>query len=168
MPEPKTRKKARRPVRFVKSAPPGKRAPKRAKARKPAARSSAVQRRTRARKEAEQGLPGWSELSGSDTGRSRQELGGFFATVSTLRLALMIVAAAALLTMYVGHVYATSELLAEVDTLRRQNLELHLERNQVKAAFDRISSPARISSRARQLGLVEVVPAGTPIRLDRR
>lgn len=77
----------------------------------------------------------------------------------------MIMAVSAVVTLYVGHVYATADLLGEVDTLRRENLELHLERNQVKAAYDRASSPSRITARARALGLVEAVPSGSPIRL---
>ena len=80
----------------------------------------------------------------------------------------MIVAAAALITLYIGHVYATSALLAEVDERRRENLELHLEHNQVKAAFDRATSPTTIVTRARVLGLEELVPAGAVVNLDRR
>ncbi|MFT5141516.1 MAG: hypothetical protein ACI80V_002775 [Rhodothermales bacterium] len=114
-------------------------------------------------------MPGWGELSGDRSARGgRDDWGGVFATVSTLRLALMIIAAAAVVTLYVGHVFSTSALLGEVDALRRENLELHLAHNQVKATFDRASGPARIAARARDLGLVEAVPSGTPIRLDLR
>ena len=170
MPEPRTRKKARRPVRFVKTTPPGRRSAKRPNPpRGSSPRPSTVQKRAAARAAAVTELPGWHELSGSDSGSARKnQLGGLFATVSTLRAALVIIAVAAVVLLYVGHVYATSSLLAEVDALRRQNLELHLERNQAKAAFDRASSPARIAARARALGLVETVPAGTPLQISGR
>lgn len=114
-------------------------------------------------------LPDWRDLSGGKAGRkSGPEMGGVFAAASTLRLALLIIAAAAIVTLYVGHVYATSELLAEVESLRRENLELYLKHNQIKADFDRVSGPATIAGRARTLGLVEAVPSGQPIRLDLR
>ena len=114
-------------------------------------------------------LPDWRDLSGGKAGRSlKPDMGGVFAAVSTLRMALLIIASAAIVTLYVGHVYATAELLGEVDSLRRENLELYLKHNQIKADFDRVSGPATIAGRARTLGLVEAMPTGQPIRLDLR
>lgn len=168
MPTSKPKKKTNRPVRFVKSSQPGRRAPKRVVAKRAKSREASASPR-RSRSISEDTLPRWRDLS-SDTGQGapRSSADGLFEAVSTLRLALMIIAAAAMVTLYVGHVYATSELLTEVDQLRRDNLELHLRHNQVKADFDRVSGPATIASRARILGLVEAIPTGHPINLDLR
>ncbi|NNE71352.1 MAG: hypothetical protein HKN29_13445 [Rhodothermales bacterium] len=169
MPTSKPRKGAARPVRFVKSSSPGRRAPKRAVAKRAQSRTATVSPRRRSKAADADGLPRWQDLSSTPASRgAHAQAGGLFAAVSTLRLALLIIATAALVTLYVGHVYATSELLAEVDQLRRENLDLHLRHNQVKADFDRASGPATIAARARTLGLVEAVPSGHPINLDLR
>lgn len=117
----------------------------------------------------EEFIPGWKDLEkGNGRQLSRPEWGGMFAAIPTLRMVLMIIAAAAVVTLYVGHVYATSALLADVDSLRRENLELHLELNQVKGTFDRAAGPSVIAARARQQGLFEAAPQGSPINIARR
>lgn len=177
MPVPKSRKKtAARPVRFVKSPQPERRAPKRAVAKRAVSKrakarpASAPRKPRRASRTVDtENLPGWSDLSRGKASKGlRPEWDGLFAAVPTLRLALMIIATAAIVTLYVGHVYATTNLLTEVEQLRSDNLDLHLTHNQVKADFDRVSSPARIAQRARGLGLVEAVPTGTPINPELR
>jgi hypothetical protein len=160
MAQPKTKRKTPRTVRFVKTPEPGRRAPKR-KVRA-AARPSVVRRR-RVVTSSEK-LPGWADLEVGKGHPSRDpEWSGTFAAIPILRLALVIMAIAAVFTLYVGHVHATSELLTSVNRLRSENLELYLERNLVKGSFDRASAPALISGRARALGLVEAVPKGAPI-----
>ncbi len=79
---------------------------------------------------------------------------------------MLILAVAALVTLYVGHVHASQNLLTEVQQLRRENLNLHLKYNRLKGSFDEVASPARIYARAHDLGLVEDVTYGPNIRLD--
>lgn len=78
---------------------------------------------------------------------------------------LWTLAAAAALTLYVGHVHATRALLADVQTVQRTNLRLHLKVNRLKGEYDRQTGPAVIRPRARALGLVEDYHFGPTIRL---
>ncbi len=164
MAQPKIKKKTRSSVRFVKT--PEARARKRKRSPSRAAvRPSVVRRRRRA--VAEGGLPNWADLEAGDGKSSRApEWSGAFATVPILRLVVVILSIAAVFTVYVGHVHATTDLLTEVDRLRSENLELHLDRNLVKGSFDRASGPGVIATRARALGLVEVVPTGSPVTIS--
>lgn len=114
-------------------------------------------------------LPGWKDLADQN---NRRALGGsrsrsFLERVSTLRFALVILGLAALGTLYVGHVYATQELLAELQHARNENVRLHLKHNRLKGSFDRVTGPAVIHRRARELGLRESVVYGPTIQVQR-
>lgn len=113
-------------------------------------------------------LPGWSDLAKGKNERvlNRPQGVGFMARVSTLRFALLIFAIAAAFTVYVGHVYATQDLLTAVQEARKENQRLHMHYNQRKAAFDQATSPTVIYRRARALGLEEQVAYGPTIRLN--
>ena len=111
-------------------------------------------------------LPGWNELVTAN----QRALGGgrratFLERISTTRFALLIVALAILFTMYVGHVHATQDLLADVQQLRRENLQLHLKYNRLKGEFDQMVGPSVIYERARELGLEENAVYGPTIDL---
>ncbi len=112
-------------------------------------------------------LPGWSELSNAN---KRQPAGNRGATIlariPTMRFALLIIVLAGLFTTYIGHVHATQDLLADVQQLRRTNLELHLKYNRLKGDFDRMVGPGVIYERASQLGLVEDVTYGPTIEVN--
>jgi len=114
-------------------------------------------------------LPGWVDLvSGKKNSRRtvRPHGNAFLETISTTRIALLIVAVAAVFTLYVGHVHATQELLADVQQQRRNNLQLHLKYNRLKGAFDRATGPSVIYERARALGLEEGIAYGPSIQLE--
>ncbi len=113
-------------------------------------------------------LPGWGDLARGKNERvpSRPRPTGFMAQVSTLRFALLLFAMAAAFTVYVGHVYATQDLLAAVQEARKENQRLHMRYNQRKAAFDQATSPTVIYRRARALGLEEDVAYGPTIHLN--
>lgn len=129
-------------------------------------RSNAV-RRTQRRRPAET-LPGWNDLASANRRRARRDTRHpFLERVSTTRFAVLIVGAAFLITLYVGHVHATQGLLAEVQQERRENLRLHLKHNRLKGEFDRMVGPAVIYHRARALGLVEESAFGPPIEIER-
>ena len=69
------------------------------------------------------------------------------------RLSILLVAACALFTLYVGHIYATQALVEDVQGLRKENLRLVLKHNRLRGEFDRMTSPAVILDRAAALGL---------------
>ena len=112
-------------------------------------------------------LPGWNELAKANQrlqGSGRR--GTFLERISTTRFALLIGAIALLFTMYVGHVHATQELLAHVQQLRRENLQLHLKYNRLKGEFDQMVGPSVIYDRAHKLGLEEDAVYGPTIEID--
>ena len=129
-------------------------------------RSNTV-RRTQRRSPSE-ALPGWTDLASANRRKARRDTRHpLLERVSTTRFAVLIVGIAVLITLYVGHVHATQDLLAEVQQQRRENLRLHLKHNRLKGEFDRMVGPAVIYYRARTLGLVEEPAFGPPIEIDR-
>ena len=128
-------------------------------AARPASRTgrTANRRRTRSAKAVPPAkLPAWSDLS---TGKANVKLQkraakpGLVDGVPTLRFAVLLVAACALFTLYVGHVYATQELVAEVQQLQKERLRLVLKHNRLRGEFDRMTAPSVILDRAAALGL---------------
>lgn len=102
-------------------------------------------------------LPGWSDLAAKQSGvvrrTERAARPSLVDGVPTLRFAVLLVAACALFTLYIGHIYATQALAAEVQQLRKENGRLVLKRNRLSGEFDRMTSPAVILDRAAELGL---------------
>ena len=138
-PKPATKKRA--PVARPKQA----RAKQRATSRKPRPASGAK-------------LPSWSDLAGKKNKATKKKnmkgvKPGLVEGVPTLRFAVLLVAACALFTLYVGHVYATQALVSDVQALRKDNLRLVLKHNRLRGEFDRMTSPAVILERAEALGL---------------
>ena len=106
--------------------------------------------------------PSWTALE-KDNARKRRKRNAqttFIGSLSTVRFVLGVLAVAIVFTLYVGHIYATQELVQEVERLSRQRLELDLEYNRVRGQFDRVTGHDDIWERARDLGLREAVPTG--------
>ncbi len=130
-----------------------------------AKRRPSPSRRTR-RRSSPDALPEWKDLTGANKRKARRDRGHpALEQVSTTRFAALIVAVAVLITLYVGHVHATQDLLAQVQQQRQENLRLHLKHNRLKGEFDRMVGPAVIYNRARVLGLVEEPSFGPPIEI---
>lgn len=129
-------------------------------------RGDAVRRRTGSSKPDR--LPGWRDLSESNDRelRGKGQHWTLVDAIPTFRLAAAILAFGVVTTLYVGHVLATQDLMARAESLRRENLALHLRSNRVKGAFDQASGPAVIYERARALGLTQQIPNGPVIVLD--
>ena len=113
-------------------------------------------------------LPAWKDLDQpkNKKAKSRKQAKGseaFLATVSTARLALVIVASALILALYVGHVLATQEVLADLEQERKTNLRLQLELNQLEGRFERLTAPDEIYRRALVLGLEEGTDFGPSV-----
>ncbi len=114
-------------------------------------------------------LPGWDALAAGavepEAGAARTA--GLFDRVSTGRFALLVLAFAAAVLLYVGHVQATQATLGELQSLRRDNLRLHLKYNRLKGEFDHATGPTVIYERARALGLEEGIVYGPAITVER-
>lgn len=112
--------------------------------------------------------PGWEDLLTDNRSRkaSLKTPEGRLAAMSTARVALVILAVAGLFTLYVGHIYATQDVLADVQRLRTERMELYLKKNQLSSAWNRATAPDVIHDRARELGFRESVPQGEPIVVE--
>jgi hypothetical protein len=113
--------------------------------------------------------PGWEDLIAADN--SRLEDGpaepAFLGTISTLRFVLGVLAVAGVFTLYVGHVYATQDLLADVQRARKENLTLQLQLNRTRGLYHAATGPGIIYERAEELGLEERMISGPPIVIPR-
>ena len=111
-------------------------------------------------------LPGWTDLETPKNRRRTETDGAFLEHVSTVRFALAILAVAALFTLYVGHVHATTDLYNQLQQARKENQQLHLKHNRLQGAYDRRTGPSVIYERARELGLQESLTYGPPITVE--
>ena len=107
-----------------------------------------TQTQTAKRSQTRHDLPNWRDLATSnERAPSRSRLGAHIDQVSTVRFGLLLLAVAAVFTLYIGHVYATQDVLVELQQASRANLRLHLKRNQLKGDFDRATCPAVVCAR---------------------
>lgn len=117
------------------------------------------------------GLPGWSDLGAKApkaSGKKARSKGRarFLDAAPSLRFGIYTFLACIAVTLYVGHVYATQATLAELQSVRRDNLRLHLTHERLQGAYDRMTGPDQILDRAAALGLEEGIAYGPVIRLD--
>ena len=117
------------------------------------------------------GLPGWSDLGARGPAKTSKKARAngrvrFLDTAPSLRFGVYTLLACVLMTLYVGHVYATQATLAELQQVQRENLRLHLTHERLQGAFDRMTGPDQILGRAATLGLEEGIAYGPVIRLD--
>lgn len=112
--------------------------------------------------------PGWEDLLTDNRSKaaSLKTPEGRLAAMSTARVALGILAVAGLFTLYVGHIYATQDVLADVQRLRTEKMELYLKKNQLSSAWNRATAPHVINDRARELGFRESIPQGETIFVE--
>lgn len=101
--------------------------------------------------------PGWNDLKTSENGRTGSKFkdGKLLSTLSTVKTSLGILAAAALMSLYVGHVQATQELVNDVYQARKENLSLSTLLDKKLGEYDSKIGPAMIYPRAYELGLKE-------------
>lgn len=112
-----------------------------------------------------QNLPGWEHLGGVAPARSRGRTERVLSRVSTARFLFYVFLFSAASITYVNHVYATQELLTQLEQVRREHQQLHLRLNRLKATFDAATAPALVIPRARDLGLEETAGYGPEIQL---
>ena len=101
--------------------------------------------------------PGWKDLKTAENGRIDSKLkdGQLLSTLSTVKTSLGILAAAVLMSLYVGHVQATQDLVNEVYQARKENLSLSTFLDKKQGEYNSKIGPAAIYPRAYELGLKE-------------
>ncbi len=78
------------------------------------------------------------------------------ARIPTLHFALIIFLLAGILTMYIGQIHRSQDLLDQINTQRRENVRLHLQHNRFVSDLNATIGPSVIHQRASELGLKEV------------
>jgi hypothetical protein len=113
-------------------------------------------------------MPDWSTLSGSiqvkghPVSKTKKGIG---TTMSLPRFWGWLWLIAAGYILYVGHVQATKGTYNQVQQLQRENLDLNLRYNQLKAELDGATGPKVIYNRATALGLEEGYAYGPTIHI---
>jgi len=112
-------------------------------------------------------LPGWKDLSDDNDRDTRATRGrDYLERITTTQFLTWLFALLLGAVLYVGHVHATQQLVADLETARQQNLQLHLQHSRLKGDFDRITGPSVIHERAQALGLRRGAGAvGPPIEV---
>ncbi len=75
------------------------------------------------------------------------------ARIPTLYFGMVIFFIAGVLTIYIGHIHRTQDLLGEISIQRRENVRLHLQHNRLVADFNASIGPSVIYERGADLGL---------------
>ncbi len=132
------------------------------------------------------GLPGWADLPASPPSRltgtaTRAKAGAKKASteaarkvrrarpldaVPSLRFGLTTLLVCVVLTLFLGHAYATRATLDALQEARRENERLRLTHQRLQGDVDRMTGPRAVLGRAAALGLDEGVAYGPTIRLD--
>jgi hypothetical protein len=85
--------------------------------------------------------------------------------MSTARFVVIILAVATLFTLYVGHVFATQDLLTDVQQLRNEQLALEMTFDKLEGEYHRVTGPEEVFAAARDLGLQDQLQEGPPIQI---
>ncbi len=85
--------------------------------------------------------------------------------VPSLRFGLMTLAVCLVLTLFLGHAYATRATLDALQDARRDNERLRLTHQRLQGDVDQMTGPSAVMRRAGSLGLEEGVAYGPTIRL---
>ena len=159
-------------------------APKKAPARRAPSKSASA-RKTRRR--GSDALPSWSDLPATTgpslhdhAARARagakkasqkaadkvRQRGRALDAVPSLRFGLLTLAVCVVLTLFLGHAYATRATLDALQDARRENERLRLTHQRLQGDADRMTDPSTVMRRAASLGLEEGVAYGPTIRLS--
>ena len=130
-------------------------------------------------------LPGWTDLPASPpsklAGQAKRAKAGAkkaqkeaaktirrarpLDAVPSLRFGLTTLAVCVVLTLFLGHAYATRATLDALQDARRENERLRLTHQRLQGDVDRMTGPSAVMNRAASLGLEEGVAYGPTIRL---
>ena len=115
-------------------------------------------------------LPEWKDLVPKTKNRriksaTRKKVDSFIDGISTAKFAAVLLIASLAAGIYVRHVFSTQETLSQLEQMRRENLQLQLQYNQLKGAVSQGLSQNEIYQRARVLGLEPGVEFGATIQV---
>ena len=130
-------------------------------------------------------LPGWTDLPASPPskltgGAKRARAGAKKASaeaakkvrrarpldaVPSLRFGITTLLVCLVITLFLGHAYATRATLDALQDARRDNERLRLTHQRLQGDVDRMTGPRAVLGRAASLGLEEGVAYGPTIRL---
>ena len=130
-------------------------------------------------------LPGWTDLPetppSSFTKRAKRASAGAkkasveaarkarkarpLDAVPSFRFGLITLAVCVVLTLFLGHAYATRATLDALQDARRENERLRLTNQRLQGDVDRMTGPRAVLGRAAGLGLEEGIAYGPTIRL---
>ena len=85
--------------------------------------------------------------------------------VPSLRFGVVTLVVCLVLTLFLGHAYATRATLDALQDARRENERLRLTHQRLQGDVDRMTGPSAVMGRAGSLGLEEGVAYGPTIRL---
>ena len=85
--------------------------------------------------------------------------------VPSRRFGALALAGCLVLTLFLGHAYATRATLDHLQDARRANEQLRLTNQRLRGEVDRMTGPSAVLGRAASLGLEEGVAYGPTIRL---
>ena len=97
-------------------------------------------------------MRGWREMVIIDETAKEPSV---VARVPTWRFALLVFAIAGALTLYIGHIYKSQDLLDVLQAERRENLRLYLHYNSLLGQYNEATGPGVIYERAPETGLGE-------------
>jgi hypothetical protein len=86
--------------------------------------------------------------------------------IAPWKVILSIVVAGLLGVAYLSHVFATQELLAEVQQLEQEYNQAQRARDRYRLEYDRMIGPAEISEKAKGLGFINGGPAEKVIEVE--
>ena len=86
--------------------------------------------------------------------------------VPSLRFGLVTLAVCVVLTLFLGHAYATRATLDALQEARRDNERLRLTHQRLQGDVDRMTGPSAVMGRASSLGLEEGIAYGPTIKLQ--
>jgi len=107
-------------------------------------------RKKRAVRRAMLSMNNWQELTVMDESASKPKV---IARIPTLHFAVIIFILSGILTLYIGQIHRSQDLLDQINTQRRENVRLHLQHNRFVSDLNAAIGPSVIHQRASELGL---------------
>lgn len=86
--------------------------------------------------------------------------------VAPWKIILAVITLGALGILYLSHVFATQQLLAEVQQMEQQYNQAKRSHDSYRLMYDRMIGPAEISAKAKELGFINGGPAEKVIEVE--
>lgn len=100
--------------------------------------------------------------------KNNEEKKGFsFPSVKPWKVIVSAIVLGALGILYLNHVFATQELLREVNQLEREYNQVKRMHSEYKLRYDRMIGPAEIYEKAKQAGFINGGPAEKVIEVEK-